>query len=61
MRKPLTYGSASMHAKRNKNPVHWRERCWSLSEKPQAQFFEEKKDVFCEYLENGKIKIEKII
>ena len=54
MRKPLTYGSASMHINRKRNPLQWRERCWEFSEKESAKFFEEDGIVYCEYLEKGK-------
>lgn len=56
----LTYGSASLHQLRSKNPFVWRESCWEYSEKQDCQFVEILGDVYCAFIDDGIPRIERV-
>ena len=58
--KLLTYGSASLHSRRSKNPLFWRKDCFQYSEKQDCVFFEICGRVFCSFVEEEIPKIEEI-
>ena len=57
--KLLTYGSASLHSRRSKKPLFWKQ-CFQYSEKQDCIFFEIRGRVFCSFVEEEIPKIEEI-
>ena len=58
--KLLTYGSASLHARRSKDPLFWKQDCFQYSEKQDCIFFEIRGRVFYSFVEDEIPKIEEI-
>ena len=57
--KLLTYGSASLHSLRSKDPLFWKQ-CFQYSEKQDCIFFEIYGRVFCSFVEEEIPKIEEV-
>ena len=58
--KLLTYGSASLHSRRSKDPIFWKHNCFQYSEKQDCIFFEIYGRVFCSFVEEEIPKIEEV-
>ena len=58
--KLLTYGSASLHSLRSKDPLFWKQDCFQYLEKQDCIFFEIRGRVFCSFVEEEIPKIEEI-
>lgn len=58
--KLLTYGSASLHLLRKKDPLFWKHNCFEYSEKQDCIFFEIYGRVFCSFVEEEIPKIEEV-
>ena len=58
--KLLTFGSASLHSRRSKDHIFWKQDCFKYSEKQDCIFFEICGRVFCSFVEDEIPKIEEI-
>ena len=58
--KLLTYGSASLHLLRKKDPLFWKHNCFEYSKKQDCVFFEIRGRIFCSFVEDEIPKIEEI-